>query len=242
MPSLNQDIIGKIPIILPPLPTQRAIANILGTLDDKIELNRKMNETLEAMAQAIFKSWFVDFDPVRAKMEGKQPAGMDAETAALFPSEFEMVDGREVPKGWKISTIGESVKIFGGSTPSTTNPEYWENGVFNFVTPKDLASLSTPILLFTDKKITKKGVEQISSRVLPIGTVLLSSRAPIGYERSTEIPVSINQGFIALVCNQELPNYYVANWLKINLPSIIDRANGTTFLEISKVILDQWKL
>ncbi len=71
-------------ILIPPLPEQRAIAHILGTLDDKIELNRRMNETLEAMARAIFKSWFVDFDPVRAKMDGRQPVGMDAETGSCF--------------------------------------------------------------------------------------------------------------------------------------------------------------
>jgi type I restriction enzyme, S subunit len=79
----------SVDIPLPPLSEQKAIAHILGTLDDKIELNRQMNETLEAMARAIFKSWFVDFDPVRAKMEGRQPAGMDAATADLFPDEFE---------------------------------------------------------------------------------------------------------------------------------------------------------
>jgi len=89
----------------PPLPEQRAIARILGTLDDKIELNRRMNETLEAMARALFKSWFVDFDPVRAKAEGREPAGMDAETAALFPDSFEETELGEVPKG------GESVAL-----------------------------------------------------------------------------------------------------------------------------------
>jgi type I restriction enzyme S subunit len=77
-----------------------AIAHILGTLDDKIELNRRMNETLEAMARVLFKSWFVDFDPVRAKMEGRQPHGMDAETAALFPDAFEESELGEIPKGW----------------------------------------------------------------------------------------------------------------------------------------------
>ncbi|MEI6841263.1 MAG: restriction endonuclease subunit S [Methanomicrobiales archaeon] len=103
--ALTKTMIESLQISTPPLPTQRAIAHILGTLDVKIELNRKMNETLEAMAQAIFKSWFVDFDPVRAKMDGKQPAGMDPETAALFPSEFEMLDRREVPKGWKVGIL-----------------------------------------------------------------------------------------------------------------------------------------
>jgi hypothetical protein len=78
----------RFPILIPPLPEQRTIASILGALDDKIELNRRMNDTLEELARTIFKSWFVDFDPVKAKAEGRQPEGMDAETAKLFPSRF----------------------------------------------------------------------------------------------------------------------------------------------------------
>jgi len=92
---------------LPPLAEQRAIAHILGTLDDKIELNRRMNATLEAMARALFQSWFVDFDPVRARAEGRHPAGMDAETAALFPDGFEETALEEVPRGWRAGTLGE---------------------------------------------------------------------------------------------------------------------------------------
>lgn len=91
-----------------PLPTrseQDAIAHILGTLDDKIELNRRMNETLEGMARAIFKSWFVDFDPVRAKADGRQPAGMDPATAALFPDSFEDSPLGKIPKGWMAGVI-----------------------------------------------------------------------------------------------------------------------------------------
>src|SRR5690606_40270964 len=109
-----------------------------------------------------------------------------------------------------------------GSTPSTTNPKYWEEGTNNFATPKDLASLSTSILLETEKKITDEGVNQISSRILPIGTVLLSSRAPIGYTAITTIPVSINQGFIAIICEKKLPNYYVLIWVKENMLFIIE--------------------
>lgn len=89
------------------LATQKAIAHILGTLDDKIELNRRMNRTLEQIAKAIFKSWFIDFDPVRAKAEGRQPEGMDAEVAALFPSEFEDSELGEIPRGWKASKLGD---------------------------------------------------------------------------------------------------------------------------------------
>jgi type I restriction enzyme S subunit len=101
----SPDRICAFKFMLPPLPEQRAIAHILGTLDDKIELNRKMNETLEAIARALFKSWFVDFDPVRAKMEGRQPAGMDAETAALFPDAFEDSELGRIPKGWGVQRL-----------------------------------------------------------------------------------------------------------------------------------------
>jgi type I restriction enzyme, S subunit len=106
MPNLNTSILSALPFLLPPLPEQRTIAGILGALDDKIELNRQMNETLEAMARAIFKSWFVDFDPSRAKAEDRQPVGMDAETAALFSDSFEETEFGRVPKGWEIGPLG----------------------------------------------------------------------------------------------------------------------------------------
>ncbi|MCU0662781.1 MAG: restriction endonuclease subunit S [Myxococcota bacterium] len=104
--NLSGALIRRFGLNTPTLEEQRAIAHILGTLDDKIELNRRMNETLEAMARALFKSWFVDFDPVRAKAAGRQPSGMDAETAKLFPSEFEMSELGEVPRGWRVVPIG----------------------------------------------------------------------------------------------------------------------------------------
>ena len=107
VPALYQRDITQLKIPIPPLPTQRAIAHILGSLDDKIELNRQMNETLDAMARAIFQSWFVDFDPVRAKAEGEQFLGIDAETAALFPECFEDSEIGEIPLGWKIERFGK---------------------------------------------------------------------------------------------------------------------------------------
>lgn len=98
--------LGKFPVRLPPLPEQRAIAHILGTLDDKIELTRRMNETLEAMARAIFKSWFVDFDPVHAKAAGRDP-GLPKHLANLFPDSFEASELGEIPKGWRVGRIGD---------------------------------------------------------------------------------------------------------------------------------------
>ena len=112
--SLKCRDIPKFELPVPPLPEQRAIAHVLGTLDDKIELNRKMNETLEGIATALFKSWFVDFDPVHAKMDDRRPAGMDDETAELFPDELVWNEelGKEVPKGWKVGTLKDAIEIF----------------------------------------------------------------------------------------------------------------------------------
>src|SRR5690606_14901992 len=113
-PILNKTAFGNLSILLPPLPEQRAIAAVLGALDDKIELNRRMNGTLEATARALFRSWFVDFDPVRAKMDGR-PAGLPAELSALFPGEMEMgEDGVERPLGWEVKPLDEIATYLNG--------------------------------------------------------------------------------------------------------------------------------
>ena len=223
----------NISVKLPPLPEQRAIAHILGSLDNKIELNHRMNHTLEAMAKAIFKSWFVDFDPVRAKAEGR-PTGLPDDIAALFPDSFENSEIGEIPKGWEVKPIGQVVKCVGGSTPSTKNPAFWAGGKNPFVTPKDMSSLTSPVILDTSRYITDAGVAKISSGRLPSGTVILSSRAPIGYLAITEVTVSVNQGVIAMICNKDLPNHYVLYWTETNMETIKSNASGTTFAEISK--------
>jgi type I restriction enzyme S subunit len=120
MASLNQGVIERLPIIFPPIEKQRAIAHILGTLDDKIELNRRMNATLETMARAIFKSWFVDFDPVRAKAEGRAPEGLDSEIAALFPDGFEDSELGEIPKRWEIGRLEDVLVLQRGFDLPTT--------------------------------------------------------------------------------------------------------------------------
>lgn len=217
--ELSGSTLGSLRFLFPPFLEQKAIASILGSLDDKIELNRKMNETLEAMARAIFKSWFVDFDPIH---------GLGPHT------EWQDSPLGRIPKGWRVSSIGDEVKVLGGSTPSTKESTFWEDGTFCWATPKDLSSLASPVLLETERLITEKGLQQISSGLLPKGTVLLSSRAPIGYLAISEVSVAINQGFIAMICDQELPNHYVLHWAKENMDSIEGRANGTTFLEVSK--------
>lgn len=111
VPGVNRNHAHTASVTLPPLHIQGQIAAILSAFDDKIELNSQMNRTLEQMARALFKSWFVDFDPLRAKMRGEEPEGMDAETAALFPDELVRVDGQEVPRGWDIVTL-DSVSTY----------------------------------------------------------------------------------------------------------------------------------
>ncbi len=105
--NINIQTLERLRFPIPPIQVQKAIAKILGDLDDKIELNRRMNETLESMARALFKSWFVDFDPVRAKLDGRQPTGMDATTAALFPDSFQDSSLGHIPKGWQACTLGD---------------------------------------------------------------------------------------------------------------------------------------
>jgi len=110
-PTLNLKEVANLPIPLPPLAEQKAIAAVLGALDDKIELNRRMNATLEAMARALFQSWFVDFDPVRAKLDGRKPEGLDKATAALFPGAFQDSILGPIPQGWMASRIPDAVEV-----------------------------------------------------------------------------------------------------------------------------------
>ncbi len=254
------DSLHHLTVPVPPLPEQRVIAHVLGTLDDKIELNRRMNETLEAMARAIFKDWFVDFGPVRAKAALRQakrtspppkvsdgtgkadwPAeraraylnNMNPEIAALFPDRLVDSELGEIPEGWEVSTIGQEVYVVGGSTPSTKERSYWD-GSIRWATPKDLSRLASPVLMETARRITEQGLGKISSGLLSRGTVLLSSRAPIGYVAIADVPVAINQGFIAMKCRRRLAAVYVWLWTETNMDGIREHANGSTFQEINK--------
>jgi type I restriction enzyme S subunit len=203
-------------------------------LNDRIDLLRQTNATLEAIAQVLFKSWFVDFDPVRAKAEGREPEGMDSVTAALFPSEFEESELGLIPKGWAVDEIGKVATCVGGATPSTKEPRFWDDPVHHWVTPKDLSGLQSPVLTDTDRKVSQAGLAKISSGLLPVGTVLLSSRAPIGYLAIAHIPTAINQGFIAMLPGGKLPPSYLLFWTKLSMDAIKQKANGSTFMEISK--------
>lgn len=191
----------KIP--LPPLNEQRGIASILGSLDDKIELNRSMSRTLAGIVQATFDQWFV------------------------------VEEGQPLPSGWRTAPIGEVLVVRGGTTPSTDFPEFWD-GECLFCTPKDMSALGTTVLLDTERHVTELGLGRTGSGLLPAGTVLMSSRAPIGYLAIAERATAVNQGIIAMVCEGELSNHYALCWARRNQSAVLARANGSTFLEISK--------
>ena len=232
--TINLKDLRVLQIPMPIKEIRDAVCEILGALDDRIDNLRQTNATLEAIAQALFKSWFVDFDPVRAKAEGREPEGMDPATAALFPSEFEDSELGPIPKGWRVDEIGRSVACVGGATPSTKDERFWTDGTHHWATPKDLSGLQAPILTLTERRITDAGIARISSGLLPAGTLLMSSRAPIGYLAISAVPTAINQGFIAMPPGGALPPSYLLFWARSNMESIKQKANGSTFMEISK--------
>lgn len=232
-PQLNAVLMGEFEFSLPPLHIQKVIAQVLGALDEKFELNQQISKNLEGIAQTIFRSWFVDFDPVKAKMAGEKPVGMDDETAALFPDSMVGSELGLVPVGWKLSSIGDEIECVGGSTPSTSNSEFWDGDIF-WTTPKDLSKQVGLVTTSSERQITNKGLQKISSGLLPVHSVLMSSRAPIGYLSINAVPTAINQGFIALRHDPKFAPLYLFFWLQLNMPEIKNRAGGGTFAEISR--------
>lgn len=211
-PLITQTAVKNLPILMPPLQEQKRIAGILGALDDKIELNRKMNETLEQMAQALFKSWFVDFDPVRAKAAGSKPAGIDKANSDLFPDE--LVDSQlgTIPRGWRTATLSDCCeKIFSGGTPDRSRKDFWHGNI------PWLSSGETrnSFIIKTEECITPAGVDNSSTRLAKRGNTVIAS-AGQGQTRGQTSLLSgdfyINQSIIALEPKNgepyELFNYF----------------------------------
>jgi type I restriction enzyme S subunit len=170
MPKLTQGNLNRLPVIAPPLAEQKAIAAVLGALDDKIELNRRMNATLEAMARALFQSWFVDFDPVRAKQEGRKPTGMDDATAALFPDSFKHEADGAVPKGWNLGMVKDVFDLTMGQSPPGDTYNENGNGIPFYQGRTDFGSrFPTRRMFCTSPK-----------RYAKPGDTLVSVRAPVG--------------------------------------------------------------
>ena len=206
-PQLPIRDISRIEVPIPPLKEQKAIGHILGTLDDKIELNRGMNETLEATARAIFKSWFVDFDPVRAKLNGQKPPAMDEKTAALFPDEFEESELGKIPKGWPICSLDSLGKITTGKTPSTKVDRNY-GGKVPFLTPSDMDSRA--VISTTKRYLTDQGVEIVRSAKVPTGAISVSCiGSDMGKVVMTGQDCVTNQQINSIVVNEQVHREYL---------------------------------
>jgi len=224
--------LARLEVSVPPLPEQRAIAYILGTLDDKIELNRRTNETLEAMARALFKSWFVDFDPVRAKAEGRDP-GLPKHIADLFPDSFEDSELGKIPKRWEVKPFVSTVEIIGGGTPKTSVAEYW-NGDVPWFAVVDTPSGSDVWVVDTSKKITQEGVENSSTQILSVGTTIITARGTVGKIALVGIPMTMNQSCYGLrgkIGGKGLFNYFVTREM---ITLLQQRTHGSVFETITR--------
>lgn len=168
MPNLNTGILSAVPVLLPPLREQLGIADLLGGMDDRITLLRETNATLEAIAQALFKSWFVDFDPVRAKMQGRAPEGMDDATAALFPDGFEASELGEVPRGWQVQTLGSVCSYLNRGL----SPKYLETNGVLVLNQKCIRDFSVD---YGKGRRHDPAQRKIDGREIAVGDVLVNS-------------------------------------------------------------------
>ena len=221
--ALTIDSLSKFDIKIPVnLDDQRRIASILSSLDRKIELNNKINADLEEMAQAIFKNWFVDFEPFK---DGK------------------FVDGElgMIPEGWKVGRLNEIADVVGGSTPSKAKPEYYTQKGIAWLTPKDLSNHPAVYTSRGEIDITKEGYNSTSTKLMPKGTILFTSRAPIGYISIAQNDICTNQGFKSLV-PKKAGTCFLYCFLKYVTPEIENKSTGSTFKEASGSLMKSLKV
>ena len=210
---LTVTILNSFSVKLPSISDQRRIASILSSLDRKIELNNKINADLEEMAQAIFKNWFVDFEPFK---DGK-----------FVDSELGMI-----PEGWKVGRLDDIADVVGGSTPSKAKPEYYTQKGIAWLTPKDLSNHPAVYTSRGEMDITEEGYNSTSTKLMPKGTVLFTSRAPIGYISIAQNDICTNQGFKSVV-PKKAGTCFLYCFLKYVTPEIENKSTGSTFKEAS---------
>lgn len=198
---------------LPDIDSQDKIINILKSLDDKIELNRRINANLEAQAQALFRSWFVDFEPFR------DGPFVDSELG-------------KIPQGWKVGTLSEIGDVIGGGTPSKIVSEYYTDNGIAWITPKDLSTNNCKFTSKGETDISELGYKNSSAKLMPRGSVLFSSRAPIGYISIAKNEICTNQGFKSIV-PKKAGTCFIYYFLRNNTSKIESMASGSTFKEAS---------
>lgn len=197
----------------PNLPVQASITDILSTYDELIENNRRRIQLLEKSARFLYKEWFVHL---------------------RFPGHehVKIIDG--VPEGWEKTIINEVAETLGGGTPSTKITEYWDDGDITWFVPKDLTRNDSLVLLYSEKKITELGLKKSSAKMLPPETIMMSSRASIGFFGIHEYPACTNQGFISLIPKFDVTRMYLLYNLMSRKEEIVGLAGGTTYKEINK--------
>lgn len=227
----------KMKVAVPDIFTQDAVVEVLGSIDDRITLLRETNATLEAIAQALFKSWFVDFDPVRAKAEDRQPEGMDATIAALFPDSFEESELSLVPKGWRLGTVEDLCShITNGGTPSRARKDFWDGGSIPWFKTGEFCD---GFLLEPSERITEGGVNGSSVKVLPRDAVLMAIYAAptVGRLGVLTEPSTFNQACTGMVAKDFVGPWFLFLTLFFGRDWFNSRANGAAQQNISKAIV-----
>jgi len=236
MPRGDKSAIMNYQFQLPPLATQKKIAHILLTVDDKIELNRKMNQTLEKMAQALFKSWFVDFDPVHAKAKCSsdeelngvaKELGISKEILDLFPSEFEESELGMIPKGWKSFPIGDITTVSIGKTPPRKEQHWFTKNDtdIKWVSIKDMGDSGTYINT-TSEYLTQEAINKFNVKVIPLNTVILSFKMTLGRVAITTENMCTNEAIAHFRINDKFN--LTPEYLYIHLKSFDYRLLGST--------------
>lgn len=199
------------------------IAQVLRQFDEKITLNFRISSQLEQIAQTIFKSWFIDFDPVHANARGEQPEGMDAETAALFPYSFDETELGLIPSGWGVSRFDSFAEIQLGGTPSKAKAEYWD-GSIPWV---NSGAINEFRITKPSRYITELGLRKSSCKVLPKGTTVVAiTGATLGQFSRVEIDTTANQSVIGITPRNRSLNNFVYLWVTQNIEQLTSKATG----------------
>ena len=231
--AVSIDDVEAFEAAIPPLPEQRAISRVLGSLDDKIELNRRMNQTLEEICRALFKFWFADFGPVRAKQEGRWKKGeslpgMPADMWDLWPSEFEESEVGEIPKGWGVHGLLEIATLLSGGTPSTSEPSYWNGGI-PWVSGKDVSSAKGSFLLRTERTVSEEGIAHSHTNLLPARTVVITARGTVGALAVLAEPMCISQTNYGLKVDDGIPDNFLRFAVEGAVEGLQQESYGTIF-------------
>ena len=222
-PILNKSTFSDLWIECPSLDIQKEIVRVFNPLDNRISLLRETNTTLEAIAQTLFKSWFVDFDPVKAKAEGRLPEGMDEATAALFPSEFEESVLGLIPKGWSVRNINQVCDLGRGSSPRPIQ-QYMGNDV-PWIKIADATASDGMFVFETKEKIIKEGVK--NSMPVKHGDLIMSNSASCGITVFVELEGCIHDGWLYFKNYQFVTKGFLFFWLRKIAAHLISIADGT---------------